>query len=361
MVNDIDIAKQEGEISARIEEIKQRLGDSLLILGHHYQRSQIIDLSDCIGDSFALAAKAAATQSARYIVFCGVAFMADSAEILRGSGQAVYHPNSTAGCPMADMADIENVEIAFDRISRHAKGRVIPVVYMNSAAEVKAFCGRHGGLVCTSSNADGALKWAYEQGEVVLFMPDEHLATNTADNLGIPQDARTIYDPVEDDGGENFRVGPETELVQWRGHCHVHTHFTPEHIDRARKADPDCLVVVHPECAREVVALADVTGSTTKIVKTVDEAADGRTVVIGTEINLVERLAKIHVGRKRVLPLDRSLCPNMFRISLSNLCQSLEDLDSDTFRVHVASDIVLDARTALERMLSICKSKKPGI
>lgn len=353
MVNGIDIARQEGEVSARIEEIKQRLGESLLILGHHYQRSQIIDLSDYIGDSFALAAKAAATESARYIVFCGVAFMADSAEILRSPSQSVYHPNSAAGCPMADMADIEAVEIAFDRVSRHAKGRVVPVVYMNSSAEVKAFCGRNGGLVCTSSNADGAMKWAYTQGEVVLFMPDEHLATNTADNLGMPAEVRTIYDPAEDDGGEDFRVGPETELVQWRGYCHVHTHFTPEHVERARRADPECLVVVHPECPREVVALADVFGSTTKIVKTVDEAAEGRTVIVGTEINLVERLAKTHAGRKKILPLDRSLCPNMFRISLSNLCQSLEDLDSDTFRVHVAPDVVRGARTALERMLAI--------
>jgi len=353
MVNDIDIAKQEGEVSARIEEIKSRLGDSLLILGHQYQRSQIIDLSDYIGDSYALAAKAAATRSARSIVFCGVAFMADSAEILRNPDQAVYHPNSAAGCPMADMADIEDVEIAFDQVARRAKGRVIPVVYMNSSAEVKAFCGRHGGLVCTSSNADGAMRWAYTQGEVVLFMPDEHLATNTADNLGIAQESRTIYDPSEDDGGEDFRVGPETELVQWRGYCHVHTHFTTEHIDRARTADPDCLVVVHPECPRAVVARADVVGSTTRIVKAVDDAADGRTVVVGTEINLVERLAKTHAGRKRVLPLDRSLCPNMFRISLSNLCQSLEDLDSDTFRVRVAPDVVRDARTALERMLAI--------
>ncbi len=353
MVNDIDIGKKEGEISARILDIKRRLGDSLLILGHHYQRSQIIELSDYIGDSFALAAKAAATESARFIVFCGVEFMADSAEILRNVGQSVYHPNSAAGCPMADMADIENVEIAFDRISRHAKGRVVPVVYMNSSAAVKAFCGRHGGLVCTSSNADAAMKWAYEQGEVVLFMPDEHLATNTADNMGIPEGARTIYDPSEDDGGEAFRVDSETLLVQWRGYCHVHTHFTTGHIERARNAAPDCLVVVHPECPREVVALSDVIGSTTKIVKTVDDAEEGRTIVVGTEINLVERLATKHAGQKRVIPLDRSLCPNMFRISLTNLCQSLENLDNDTFRVHVAQDVIRDARVSLERMLAI--------
>jgi quinolinate synthase len=353
MGSEIDINGREEENIGRIRGFKAKLGDSLVILGHQYQRQQIVELSDFVGDSYALSAKAAASTGARYIVFCGVAFMAESAEILRSPGQTVYHPNFSAGCPMADMAAIDDVEEAYQRVSSTAAGKVIPIVYMNSNAAVKAFCGRHGGLVCTSANADAAMKWAFGRGKVVLFMPDEHLGTNTADALHISQAARTLYDPEKDGGGDCFRVDEKTRLVLWKGHCHVHTFFTVDQVRRARERHPGCTVIVHPECPQEIIGLSDVVGSTTKIVKAVEEAPPGATLVVGTEVNLVDRLAREQEGRKKVVALERSFCPNMFRINLSNLCATLENLDNDRYRVSVPEDVKRDAATSLQRMLDI--------
>jgi len=353
MSSDIDISRSERLAFERILRLKEELRDSLVVLGHHYQRRQIIELSDFIGDSYALAACAARAASARHIVFCGVAFMAESAAVLCQPGQTVFHPNSLAGCPMAQMAEIEQVEAAFDEISRNAGSEVVPLVYMNSDADVKAFCGAHGGLVCTSSNADAAMRWALSRGRMVLFMPDEHLATNTADLLGLDQRARTLYDPGAVDGGADFELTAETRLVQWKGYCHVHTHFTPEQVEEARRAHPGCLVVVHPECPCEVTGLADRVGSTSAIVEAVADAPPGATIVVGTEVNLVNRLALEHSGSKTVVPLSRSLCPNMFRINLTNLAETLESLDAETFRVTVPDDVIRGARLALQRMLDL--------
>jgi len=353
MATNIDLDKREKEAYERIQEFKHELGDALVILGHHYQRLQIIELSDHIGDSFALAAKAAASRNARHIVFCGVKFMAESAEVLSTADQTVYHPNPAAGCPMADMAGIDEVEIAFEHVSRHASGKVIPLVYMNSSVDVKAFCGRNNGLVCTSSNATAAMEWAFRQGRSVLFFPDEHLAANTADSMDIPPEARTLYDPGYHDGGEEFQVHAGTRLIQWKGYFHVHTDFKPEHVARARSDHPGCIIVVHPECPSDVTRIADEVGSTTKIVKTVAAAPEGSTVIVGTEINLVDRLAMEQAGSKRVLPLKRSFCPNMFRINLSNLCATLGEIGSDRYVVTVPSNVARDARTALQRMLDL--------
>lgn len=353
MTRKIDVEQREAEQKARIAEIREERGSSLLILGHQYQRPAVLEFSDCIGDSYALAAKAAASSDARLIVFCGVEFMAESASILSSPGQAVFHPDHRAGCPMADMATWEEAEQAFERTTSSTGGRVIPIVYMNSTAEVKAFCGRNGGLVCTSSNADAAMRWAFERGDTVLFMPDEHLGVNTADSLGIPEAARTIFDPTCADGGDLFRPAPSTRLVLWKGYCHVHTYFTPEQVEEARREHPGCSLVVHPECPRAVTGMADAVGSTSRIVSYVAEAPDHATVVVGTEINLVERLARDYAGKKNVVPLARSFCPNMFKINLFNLRETLEDLEGETFKVSVPEDVTADARKALQRMLDI--------
>ncbi len=353
MTRKIDVVEREAAQKARIAEIKEELGASLLILGHQYQRLSVLEFADYIGDSYALAAKAAASSGARKIVFCGVEFMAESAAILGSEGQSVFHPDRRAGCPMADMASLEEAELAFEETASRTGGKVIPLVYMNSTAEVKAFCGRNGGLVCTSSNAGQAMKWAFERGDTVLFMPDEHLGVNTSDALGIPESARTIFDPTSDGGGEGFQPDPSTRVVLWKGYCHVHTFFTPEQMEQARTEHPGCLLVVHPECPSPVTALADGVGSTSKIVSFVDEAPDGATIVVGTEINLVERLALQYEGKKRVLPLARSFCPNMFKINLFNLRETLENLDTPQFEVAVPDAVAADSRKALQRMLEV--------
>ena len=337
----------------RILEIKKSFGDRLLILGHFYQRLPIVLLSDRVGDSFDLSSWAARAGRAEFIVFCGVSFMAESAGILRASHQRVYHPNPDAGCPMADMARADEVERAFTLVSERTGRRVVPVTYMNSGADVKAFCGRNGGLVCTSSNADRAFRWAYERGEVVLFVPDEHLGTNTADRMGIPEEARLLYDPSLPEGENEERISTRTRLVLWKGYCHVHTWFTPEDVRRARVTHPEAEVIVHPECPREVTALADGVGSTAFILRRVESAAPGSTLVVGTEINMVAYLQHRFGADKKILPLARSFCPNMFKIRISLLRETLENLSEDDFRVEVDPRTAEDARVALHRMLEL--------
>lgn len=341
------------ELRRRIEEKKRSLGKRLVILGHHYQRQDIIDFADFRGDSLGLSQQAAAQTDCEFIVFCGVAFMAESAEILRQEHQVVQHPNMDAGCPLAEMADVVLAQRAWNVVSEVVDARrVIPVTYMNSDAELKAFCGERGGAVCTSSNAPKAFRWALAEGEKLFFFPDEHLGRNTARTIGIQKEKILLWDPIESPKDPELeRKIAEAILIIWKGFCHVHTHFTADHVRGARRAFPDARIVVHPECKEEVVLACDAVGSTEYICQYVNEAPAGSTVIIGTEINLVQRLARQHPDKK-IHELARSLCPNMFRIGLPDLLWTL-DMIGETNRVEVDPDTKVGARKALERMLRL--------
>ncbi len=343
----------EEEHLARIRELKVLHGDRLLMLAHHYQRPEIVALGDLRGDSFALSRIAAEQDKAEFIVFCGVHFMAESAVILARDGQRVFHPNLNAGCPMADMVERPDAELAWDALVKElGPNSLVPITYMNSPASVKAFCGAHGGLVCTSSNARRTFEWAFERGERVIFFPDEHLGRNTAIDMGIPEDQQILWDPMADEwGGNTVQQVRDSRVILWKGYCHVHTWFSPEHVDQARAKWPGCKVIVHPECRHEVVQMADGNGSTAYLVKYVEDAPAGATIVIGTEINLISRLAMENPD-KTVVELARSLCPNMFRISLKHLRQTLENL-GDLGEIIVPEPDRRDARIALDRMLAL--------
>ena len=338
-----------------IRAAKAELGSRMVVLAHHYQRPEIVELGDFRGDSFELS-RIASEQTAEHIVFCGVHFMAESARILAKPDQRVYHPNLNAGCPMADMAEEGDVERAWAELAEvlGSDSSVIPLCYMNSNAAVKAFCGRRGGAVCTSSNADKAFRWAFGQGERILFVPDEHLGRNTSNSLGIDRDRVVVWDFREPYGGLTKDQIREAKVYLWKGYCHVHTWYTPEHIAEARARMPGCKVVVHPECREEVVAAADGVGSTSYLVNYVKNAPVGSTIVIGTEINLTSRLAYEHPD-KRVVELSRSLCPNMFRINVRKLHETIVGLGdtSQIGEILIADDHIRDARLALDRMLAI--------
>lgn len=333
----------------RVRRVKQERGDDLLILTHHYQRQEIVKLGDRSGDSLELA-REASRSSASVIVFCGVRFMAESAAILAKPGQKVFMPDPLAGCPMADMADVADVEVAIkfllDRL-RPVGRRVVPVAYVNSSAEVKALVGRLGGTTCTSSNASQVVARVASDGACILFLPDQFLGCNTAAALGMPKPL--LWNPHEPDGGLSSTDISKARMIVWKGYCHVHTWFTPQHVEAARARNRDAKVVVHPECPREVVQLADAAGSTAFIVDFVKKAGPGSTTVVGTEINLVRRLASLHPDRT-VLPLDHSLCPNMYRTTVEKLARAVETLDS-ALEVKVAAEVAADARVALHRML----------
>jgi len=342
----------DSELIYKIREIKNDLGEELVILTHHYQRKEIVDLGHYRGDSFDLSQKAAADKAARYIVFCGVHFMAESAEILSRPHQTVQIPDKRAGCPMADMADIEEVERAWEEIAPIAgTGNLVPIVYMNSDAELKAFAGREGGIVCTSSNARAAMEWGFTQGEKILFFPDQHLGRNTGNGMEIPPEEMILWKRDEPLGGNSPEAIKRARLILWDGYCLVHTRFRAEHINRMRERFPEARIVVHPECTQEVVALADAAGSTSFIVKYVEEAPEGSTIVIGTEINLIERLGLEYPG-KEILPLYRSLCSNMYKIDLKKLLWTLENIGRVNL-VKVPEGIKVDARKALNRMLAL--------
>jgi quinolinate synthase len=342
----------EKELIDKIIKIKKALGNSLIILAHHYQRKEIVDLGDYRGDSFALSQKAAEDKKAKYIVFCGVHFMAESAAILAQPHQSVQLPEMSAGCWMADMADNYIVEKAWNEVIEiTGNDSVIPLVYMNSDAEIKAHCGRHGGAVCTSSNAPDAFRWAFKRGEKIFFFPDEHLGRNTGNLLGIPKKEMILWDPDKPFGGNSLERIENAKVILWKGHCLVHTRFNTDQIKQARDDFPDAKIVVHPECTEDVVALADATGSTSYIVKYVSEASPGSTIIIGTEINLIKRLAHEHKNKK-VLPLYNSLCPNMYKINLENLLATLENIGKKNI-VEVSEDIKKEAALALKRMLSL--------
>ena len=342
----------------RARAAKAALGDRVFVLGHHYQRDEVIQFADVTGDSFKLARDAAARPEADYIVFCGVHFMAESADILTGPDQQVILPDLAAGCSMADMARDFQVDDCWDVLTDAGIADVtVPVTYMNSSAAIKGFTGQHGGLVCTSSNAERALRWAFSQGEKVLFLPDQHLGRNTAVlELGLSLDECVVYNPFKPNGGLTVDELRNAKMILWRGHCSVHGRFTRGQVDAVRARVPGVQVLVHPECTHEVVTAADLVGSTEFIIRTVEAAPAGSSWAIGTELNLVRRLAEAH-PEQQITFLESTVCycATMNRIDLPHLVMSLESLVRGDVvnRIVVDPDVALHARVALDRMLAL--------
>jgi quinolinate synthase len=356
------------ELIRRIQSVRQRWGKELLILGHHYQQDEVIALSDLRGDSYQLSKMAAASRECRSIVFCGVHFMAETADILANRPEAlaardhrripVVLPDLAAGCSMADMAAIDQVEAAWEEL-----GDVIdtedltPVTYVNSAASLKAFCGRHGGMVCTSSNAAAALEWAFAKSQRVLFFPDQHLGRNTSLAMGIARDQMPVWDPFADElGGNHEQDYQHSRVILWKGHCSVHQMFRPEHVHSFRERIPEIKIMVHPECPQEVNDLADVSGSTGKIIETIRQSAPGTRWAIGTEIHLVNRLRQEHPEQEiHFLGPVVCMCATMYRIDLAHLCWCLENLDAGhpVNIIQVDDEVARWSLVALERMLEI--------
>ncbi len=345
----------------RARAAKERLGERVFVLGHHYQRDEVIAFADVTGDSFKLARDAAARPEAEYVVFCGVHFMAESADILTGPDQRVVLPDLAAGCSMADMARLPQVEDAWDALAEAGVADVVvPVTYMNSSADIKAFCGRHDGAVCTSSNAQQALEWAFEQkgpDTKVLFLPDQHLGRNTAVlELGLALEDCVVWDPLLPDGGLGAAELRAARVILWKGHCSVHGRFSPDVVDQLRATVPDVRILVHPECRHEVVTRADLVGSTEFIITTVEAAPPGSVWAVGTELNLVKRLADAH-PEQQIMFLDRTVCycSTMNRIDLPHLVWALESLADG----HPVNVIEVDpeterwAKVALQRMLDL--------
>jgi quinolinate synthase len=351
------VAADPAEIQERIVRARKALGSRLIILGHHYQRDEVIVHADVTGDSFKLAQHAARHPEAELIVFCGVHFMAESADVLSAPHQKVVLPDMTAGCTMADMAEAGQVEDCWDDLTAVIGDDVLPITYMNSSAALKAFCGRHGGAVCTSSNARAVIDWALRRKPRVLFFPDQHLGRNTGYRMGIPLERMPVWDPYEDQGGLTPEQMRQATILLWKGHCSVHNRFTPQMVDERRAEIPGVKVIVHPECRFEVAQKADAIGSTEGIIKTVTESPDGTKWAIGTELNLVNRLAKQFGPRKPIVSLDDCfcLCGTMFRIDPPHLLWALESLAAGEIvnQVKVPDDVARDARTALDRMLEI--------
>ena len=347
------------EMDRRILAAKRTLGPRLVILGHHYQRDEVIKFADYTGDSFKLARQVGAHPDAEFIVFCGVHFMAESADVLSGDHQKVILPDLAAGCSMADMAAEDQLEQCWSDLEQMlgtASG-VIPVTYINSAASIKAFCGEHGGVVCTSSNAAATLTWAWQRGEKIVFLPDQHLGRNTAYKLGVPLDQMVVWDPNEIWGGLEPEAVKRARMILWKGHCSVHARFTVRQIENIRVQHPGVRVIVHPEVPFDVVQAADDAGSTEYILKTVRESPVGSVWAVGTEIHLVNRLAREMEPERTVLSLDQfgCLCSTMFRVSPNHLLWILEGLvDGEVHnRIVVPDDQKYWTKVALDRMLSI--------
>ncbi|MBI9111380.1 quinolinate synthase NadA [Maridesulfovibrio ferrireducens] len=334
-----------------ISDIKAKYGSKLAILGHHYQADEIIRHTDLKGDSLELARQIDKLK-AEYIVFCGVHFMAESAAIVRKANQKVYIPDPSAGCVMANMAPAELVDTVLTKILEESGRKIIPLAYVNTPAAVKAVCGKHGGSVCTSANAEKMLKWALERGDGVLFLPDKNLALNTADKLGIPENKRLILNIRKKGEKLNVEETLDKQLLIWPGLCAIHQKFKISQIENLRKKYPGAKVVVHPECPPEIVAAADGDGSTSYLIKYVTEAPVGSTIIIGTETNLVNRLAK-QFPDKNILPLSVSFCSNMAKITEQKLAELLQNLESAEFE-DVSDNIRIPAKVALERMLKVC-------
>jgi quinolinate synthase len=347
-------------MDARIAAAREKLGANAIILGHHYQRDEVIRFADFTGDSYKLS-KAASETDAKYMVFCGVHFMAETADILARPWQQVVLPDLNAGCSMADMAEIGQVEDCWESLERTgvvAGEGILPLTYMNSAANIKAFCGERGGLVCTSSNARSAFEWAYQRAGKILFLPDQHLGRNTAFAMGIPLNEMVVWDPYQIGGGVTPDRLRAAKIILWKGHCSVHQRFLPEHVDRVRREEPGMQVVVHPECRWEVCQKADALGSTERIIDLIERSPAGSSFAVGTEIHLVNRLAKRFAPLgKRVITLDESgcLCTTMYRISPQHLAWTLENLvDGHVVnRIQVADEVKYWSRVALDRMLEI--------
>jgi quinolinate synthase len=345
------------ELDVRISAARSALGDRLLILGHHYQRDEVFKFADYSGDSFKLAKVAAARSDAEFIIFCGVHFMAECADVLSAPHQRVILPDLAAGCSMADMAEPDELEVCWRELEELGVTDIVPVTYMNSAAGIKAFCGREGGVVCTSSNAAATLRWGWERGEKILFLPDQHLGRNTAYAMGVPLDKMVVWDPQQPMGGLRPDEVATAELILWNGHCSVHARFSVAQIEQLRLAEPEARVIVHPECTWEVVQAADASGSTETIIRHIRESPVGSVWAVGTEIHLVNRLAKEMAPDRTVLSLDAlgCLCSTMFRVSPNHLCWVLESLiDGEVHnQVVVPDDQKHWTRVALDRMLSI--------
>jgi quinolinate synthase len=343
------------EIAARTRAARQALGDEVLVLGHHYQRDPVIRFADKTGDSYGLARHAASARGVRWVVFCGVHFMAETADILTGDDVDVLLPDLKAGCTMADMADIDQVESCWEEYASVCEAKLVPVTYMNSTAAIKAFTGAHGGVVCTSSNAERCMRWSFEQGEKVLFLPDQHLGRYTGHfRLDIPLDEMIVWNPHKPLGGQTPEAVRRARVLLWAGHCGVHMNFKPEHVDAARKRNPQVRVIVHPECELGVVEKADLVGSTDFILKTIAAAPPGSAWAVGTEHNLVQRLAALHPEQRiQTLSPFACQCATMYRIDPVDLMRTLEGLRGGELRwpVRVPEAIAADARIALERML----------
>jgi quinolinate synthase len=365
------LAQPDDTMDARIAAARATLGTDVVLLGHHYQRDEVIRFADFTGDSYKLS-KVAAETDAKYMLFCGVHFMAETADVLGQPWQQVILPDLNAGCSMADMAEIGQVEDCWDSLMRQGigkrekgvegKNQLIPLTYMNSAAAIKAFCGERGGLVCTSSNARGAFEWAFARGEKILFLPDQHLGRNTVFAMGIPLSEMVVWDPYQINGGLSSERLKAAKVILWKGHCSVHQRFLPEHVDRVRREEPGMQVIVHPECRWEVCQKADAIGSTERIIEVIEQAAEGASFAVGTEIHLVNRLAKRFAPLgKRVITLDDAgcLCTTMYRISPQHLAWALENLVEGRVvnRIKVEADVKQWARVALDRMLEVSAGK----
>jgi quinolinate synthase len=336
-----------------ISAIRRRRGASLVIMGHHYQGGLVIQHTDLRGDSLELARQVRGLRGAEHIVFCGVSFMAETAAMLAAPGQKVVSPAPEAGCVMADMAPGSLTDAVLRRLTADGR-RIVPLAYVNTDARVTAVVARHGGSVCTSANSPAMLRWALDQGDGVLFLPDRNLGHNTADLLGLPESERAVIDVAAMGAALDPAALRSKSLLLWPGMCVVHKRFTAGQIREVRQRDPDALVVVHPECAPEVVARADAAGSTSFIIRYVEQAPPGAAIYVGTEVNLVERLAREHEGDKLVRPLVHSHCRNMAKTTEEVLAATLEDLD-DIEPVTVPCDVARDAVVAIERMLEICR------
>jgi quinolinate synthase len=347
------------EMDERIRSAKSTLGERLVILGHHYQRDEVIKFADFTGDSLKLARAAASRGAAEFIVFCGVHFMAESADILRGPHQKVVLPDLAAGCSMADMAEEDQLDICWRELGDMGVdvNGVVPVTYINSSAAIKAFCGKHGGVVCTSTNAAGVMSWAWERGERLLMLPDQHLGRNTGYKLGVPLDRMAVWDPHELDGGLTADQAKNAKLLLWMGHCSVHTRFTVQQIEAFRKKHPEGKVIAHPECTFDVVQAADLSGSTEFIIDTLRKSPKGSVWAVATEIHLVNRMMHELAPDRTVVTLDPfgCLCSTMFRVSPNHLLWVLEGLLEGTIhnQIIVPEETKRWARLALDRMLEI--------
>jgi len=346
------------ELVERAQKARAQLGSRAMILGHHYQRDEVINFADITGDSFKLAQAAADNPEAELIIFCGVHFMAESADILTGPHQKVILPDLAAGCSMADMAAAHQVQSAWEHFSKLGiAARTIPITYMNSSAVIKSFTGEHGGAVCTSSNAERAMSWAFTQGEKIFFLPDQHLGRNTAVlKLGLSLNDCVVWNPWKPQGGLTDEELLAAKVILWRGHCSVHGRFSIKNITDVRTKLPEAKILVHPECKHEVVAEADVVGSTEAIIRTIEQSPVGSTWAIGTELNLVQRLANTYTDRN-ILFLDKTVCycSTMNRIDLPHLVWAMENLNQGRVinQIEVDSRVASFARVALERMLAL--------